>query len=249
VGTSWAAGTNALQRALHHARRSGDQREIADILWWLGVTYHFGPTPADEAIRRCDEIRRTAPEGDRSVEAGTLGVLAGLAAMQGRFPEARSLFANGMATRRTNSGAIELLADNPVSAEPELRWGYERLEAMGERADQRGIAAQLAEAPYRQERYEEAERFAMRDVRAKLLARRGDFEAAEALVREAVALADEEDNFSRRGNARLALAEVLSHADRKAEAVTVLDAAHGLFGLKGNVAAQRRTAALRADLL
>lgn len=77
VAASSAAGVEALERALAHARRAGDQREIGDILWWLGVAYHFGPMPADEAIRRCEampEMSRT----DRSVEAGTLGMLAGL---------------------------------------------------------------------------------------------------------------------------------------------------------------------------
>ena len=253
VVSSWAAGTEALERALLHARRSGDQREIGDLMWWLGVTYYFGPTPVDEAIRRCEEIRRAAPNEDRTVEAGTLGVLAGLSAMQGRFTEARTLFAQGltvlqqlgltlrMATRRTISGAIELLADEPVAAERELRWGYDRLEAMGERADQGGIGAQLGEALYRQGRYDEAEHFAVKDVRAKLLARRGDLNTAETLAREAVVTADAVDNFNRRGNVRLALAEVLYLADRNAEAIGVLDEAHALFREKGNVAAMART--------
>lgn len=261
VGSSWAACTEALERALLHARRSGDQREIGDIMWWLGVTYHFGPTPVDEAIRHCEEIRREAPNDDRTVEAGTLGVLAGLTAMQGRFTEARTLFARGlsilqelgltlrMATRRTISGAIELLADEPIAAERELRWGYDRLEAMGERADQSGIGAQLGEALYRQGRYDEAERYAVREVRAKLLARRGDLNAAETLAREAVVAADEEDNFNRRGNVRLALAEVLYLAKRKAEAIGELDEAHALFREKGNVAAMARTTTARAVLL
>jgi tetratricopeptide (TPR) repeat protein len=261
VGSSWAAGTEALERALLHARRSGDQREISDILWWLGVSHHFGPTPVDEAIRRCEEIRRGAPNEDRTVEAGTLGVLAGLTAMQGRFTEARALFAQGlnilhelgltlrMATRRTISGAIELLADEPVAAEQELRWGYDRLEAMGERADQGGIGAQLGEALYRQGKYDEAERYAVRDVRAKLLARHGDFIAAESLAREAVVAADDDDNFNRRGNVRLALGEVLHLAGRNAEAIGLLDEAYALFREKGNIAAMARTRTLRAALL
>ena len=261
VVSSWAAGTEALERALLHARRSGDQREIGDLMWWLGVTYYFGPTPVDEAIRRCEEIRRAAPSEDRTVEAGTLGMLAGLTAMQGRFTEARTLFARGltvlqelgltlrMATRRTISGAIELLADEPVAAERELRWGYDRLEAMGERADQGGIGAQLGEALYRQGRYDEAERFAVNDVRAKLLARRGDLNTAEILAREAVVTADAVDNFNRRGNVRLALAEVLYLAERKAEAIDVFDEAHAWFREKGNVAAMARTATSRVALL
>jgi tetratricopeptide (TPR) repeat protein len=129
-----------------------------------------------------------------------------------------------------------------------LRWGYDRLEAMGERADQGGIGAQLGEALYRQGRYDEAERYAVREVRAKLLARRGEFNTAETLAREAVVAADAVDNFNRRGNVRLALAEVLYLAERKAEAIGVFDEAHALFQEKGNVAAMARTATSRAAL-
>lgn len=259
VADSWAQGAEALERALVHARRSGDQREVADILWWLGVTYHFGPMPADEAIRRCTEMLELA-KSDRTVEAGMLGMLAGLNAMQGRFAEARALFARGlaileelglklrMATRRTISGAIELLADDPVAAERELRWGYERLVEMGEKTDAGSIARQLAEALYRQGRYDDAERYAGNDVRAKLLARRGDLEGAERLAREAVAGADRGTNPNSRGNARLALAEVLSRGGREADAIAVLDEARALFEAKRNVAAVARIENLRSSL-
>ncbi|HVR88339.1 MAG TPA: tetratricopeptide repeat protein [Candidatus Limnocylindria bacterium] len=259
VVDTWAAGTAGLERALVHARRAGDQREIADILWWLAVTYHFGPTPADEAIRRCDELIGLA-RGDRTVEAGVLGVLAGLNAMQGRFAEARASFAQGlaileelgldlrMATRRTISGMIELLADDPAAAERELRWGYERLEKMGEKPEG-GIARQLAEALYRQGRYDEAERYALDEVRAKLLARRGEFEGAERLAGEVIAAADRGDTVNRRGDARLGLAEVLSLAGRNDEAAAALDEARVQYEAKRNVAAVARVEKLRASLL
>jgi tetratricopeptide (TPR) repeat protein len=261
VADTWAAGAEALERALGYAQRSGDQREIADILWWLGLAYHFGPMPADEAIRRCDELLGLA-NGDRTVEAGMLGNLAGLNAMQGRFTEARLLFAKAltimeelglklrMATRRTISGAIELLAEDVVAAERELRWGYDRLVEMGEKADAGGIARQLAEALYRQGRYDEAERYAQSDVRAKLLARRGDFEGAERLAKETVSGADasHSDNPNLRGEFRLALAEVLSLGGRKAEALAVLNEARALFEAKRNVAAVARIERLRSSM-
>lgn len=259
VADTWAAGAEALERALGYARRSGDQREIADILWWLGVDYHFGPMPADEAIRRCDELLGLA-NGDRTVEAGMLGMLAGLNAMQGRFTEARLLFAKAlaimeelgmklrMATRRTISGAIELLADDPIAAERELRWGYERLEEMGEKADAGSIARQLAEALYRQGRYEEADPYASKEVQAKLLARRGDVEGAERLAREVISGADRVDNPNRRGELRVALAEILSLGGRTADALAVLDEARTLFETKRNVAAAARIERLRSSM-
>ncbi len=269
VAASSAAGVEALERALAHARRAGDQREIGDILWWLGVAYHFGPMPADEAIRRCEamlEMSRT----DRSVEAGTLGMLAGLNAMRGNFAEARDLFARSlvileslgmrlrMGTRRTISGGIELLADDPVAAERELRWGYERLDEMGQRADLGPLAAQLCEALYRQGRYDEAEPYAndpalaasrsLRAIRAKLAARRGDGEAAERLAREVVSGTDGTDDINRQGDVRVALAEVLALRGHAADARAVFEEALARYDAKGNVAARRRVVSLIALL-
>ncbi len=269
VAASSAAGVEALERALAHARRAGDQREIGDILWWLGVAYHFGPMPADEAIRRCEamlEMSRT----DRSVEAGTLGMLAGLNAMRGNFAEARDLFARSlvileslgmrlrMGTRRTISGGIELLADDPVAAERELRWGYERLDEMGQRADLGPLAAQLCEALYRQGRYDEAEPYAndpalaasrsLRAIRAKLAARRGDGEAAERLAREVVSGTDGTDDINRQGDVRVALAEVLALPGHAADARAVFEEALARYDAKGNVAARRRVVSLIALL-
>ena len=56
VAPTWDEGEEALARALVYARRAGDQREEADILWWVGVRFLFGPMHAEEAIRRCEEI-------------------------------------------------------------------------------------------------------------------------------------------------------------------------------------------------
>ena len=110
------------------------------------------------------------------------------------------------------------------------------------------IGYQLAEALYRQSKYEEAERYAGKDVRAKLLARRGDFDTAERLARETVVGADGEDNLNRRGNVRLALAEVLTLGGHKSDAIAILDEARALYEAKGNVAATARTTTLRAGL-
>jgi len=119
---------------------------------------------------------------------------------------------------------------------------------MGEKTDAGSIARQLAEALYRQGRYDDAERYAGNDVRAKLLARRGDLEGAERLAREAVAGADRGTNPNSRGNARLALAEVLSRGGREADAIAVLDEARALFEAKRNVAAVARIENLRSSL-
>jgi class 3 adenylate cyclase/tetratricopeptide (TPR) repeat protein len=273
VAATWGASEEALERALVHARQAGDLREAGDILWWLAVAFHFGPTRAEEGIRRCEEILAQA-EHDRTLEAGMLGILGGLFAMRGSFAEGRELFARGisileelglklrMATRRTVSGAIELLADDPVAAERELRWGYERLEAMGEKIDLPGVAGQLAEALYRQGRYAEAERFAdigaqvgpasirirYRNPRAKLLARRGQFERAESLAREMVRLAEGDDNLNSHGHALMDLAEVLCLAGRSDVAAPFVHKAIALYERKGNLVSAANAQALLAGL-
>ena len=256
---TWRANLTALERAVIHARLAGDRREESDALWWIGVAMHFGPMPADNAIPRCEEILRGA-RGDRTLDAGIRGILAGLHAMRGRFDEARELYVAGfaileqlglqlrMATRRTISGAVELLAGDPVAAERELRWGFERLVAMGERIDRPGIAAQLAEALYQQNRFDEAERFVEISeegipsarvryrfaVRAKLRAREGDTEQATALAKAMVESAEREDNPNMHGHTLMDLAEVLRLAGRAEESRRCVESALELYDQKGN---------------
>ena len=256
---SWQANAEALERAVTHSRRAGDRREESDALWWIGVSMHFGPTPVEEGIQRCEQILANVG-GDRTLEAGMRGILAGLYAMRGRFAEARDLYSSAfavleqlglklrMATRRTISGAVELLAGDPAAAERELRWGFERLDEIGERIDRPGVAAQLAEALYRQGRYDEAERFVEISeqgipsarvryrfaIRAKLLARRGERDRAEALAREVVSLAEGEDNLNMHGHALMDLGEVLRLAERTAESQHCVAAALELYERKGN---------------
>jgi tetratricopeptide (TPR) repeat protein len=109
----------------------------------------------------------------------------------------------------------------------------------------------LADVIYAQERFEEAEQYTRiseasaapadcasqilwRSVRAKVLARAGRLADAEQLAREAVARADGTDNIVARGDALMALAEVLRFAARPEEVVPVIQNALGLYERKGN---------------
>ena len=211
-----AAAAEAWERAAAHASGAGDEHARAEILTWIASSLWFGPTPIAEGIRRCEEIRSEV-SGHLDAEALTLRHLAGLHAMNGHFDLARSLLAtsNGVfedlgltlnAATSHNEALIEMLAGDPAAAETSLRSGFEALKQMGEQAFLSTTAAFLARAVFAQGRVDEAEELAQlsaqlaapgdlltqvlwRGVQARVLARRGRLEDAEALAREAVALA------------------------------------------------------------
>jgi ATP/maltotriose-dependent transcriptional regulator MalT len=129
---------------------------------------------------------------------------------------------------------------------------------MGEQPLLATTAAVLAMAVYAQDRFEEAgdlcdtsERLAAvedvatqamwRGVRAKLRARRGDAEPAEALAREAVRLAEPTDLLVVRGDAWLDLAEVLALDARAGEAEAAAAQGFELYMRKGSVVSATRS--------
>jgi tetratricopeptide (TPR) repeat protein len=259
----WDEQERALERALAHAERAGDPREAAGALMRLPMAIYYGPTPVPEAIDRAEAIVDRARQAP-IVQSTCLVCLAGLHALSGRFEHARDLLARGRAISEELgfrvwlagfsllSSEIEMLADDPAAAERELRWGYGALEKMGDRGLLSMVAAELARAIYAQGGFEEAERFtyaseelagtadtasqiSWRAVRAKILARRREFAAAEELARGAVALAEQTDGLNSQGRALMDLAEVLRLAGRAGEAPPVVEQALDLFERKGNV--------------
>jgi class 3 adenylate cyclase/tetratricopeptide (TPR) repeat protein len=270
--SQWDEQERALERALAHAERAGDAREAAVALMRLPMAIYYGPTPVPEAIHRADAILDRATEAP-IVQSTCLVCLAGLHALSGRFEHARDLLARGRAISEELgfrvwlagfsllSSEIEMLAEDPAAAERELRSGYGALEEMGERGLLSMVAAELARAIYAQGRFEEAERFtdaseelaatadmtsqiSWRAVRAKILARRDEFTAAEELARGAVALAEQTDGLNSQGRALIDLAEVLELAGRAGEAQPVLEQALHLFEQKGNAVAARKAGAV-----
>jgi len=262
-----AAG-EAWERAAAHARLAGDQHVRNDILTWIASSLWFGPTPAEEGIRRCEAMREEVSESPES-DAAILRHLAGLHAMVGRFEHARRLLATSNAVyadlgltlnaaTSQNEAVVELLAGNPAAAEESLRVGYRALEEMGERAFLSTTAAFLARAILEQGRDEEAEDLAdqsarlaasrdlltqvlWRGVRARALARRGEIREAVALAREAVALAEATDFVNHQADALLDLSEVLEASRHGDEAVVAASGALRLFEMKGNVVAAATT--------
>jgi ATP/maltotriose-dependent transcriptional regulator MalT len=152
---------------------------------------------------------------------------------------------------------VRLLAGQPALAEARLRADVETLSSMNAEAALATTTALLAQVVYAQGRTQEAgelsrmsERRAAaedtttqvlwRGVQAKVLASEDRCEEAEALAREAVALAEPTDLLLHRGDAMLDLAEVLRTCGRTEESDHAARTALQLYELKGNEAAADR---------
>jgi ATP/maltotriose-dependent transcriptional regulator MalT len=272
IAGRWAARAESLERALEHARRGGDRRDEASLVALLSQALAYGPMPAPEAIRRCEELLADLPD-DRAVEAAVSSTLAGLRAMQGDFEEARRLCARARelyeeigprylrAAASLAPASVELLAGDPEAAARELRATYDELERMGERGVRSTIAAFLAQALVADGRYEEAASFSQiseqtgagsdvvtqavwRSARASALAHAGDALEAERLAREAVALAKGTDFLDLQASALSSLSEVVRLQGRRDEAARMADEARRAYELKGNVVAAERLSAI-----
>ncbi|WFU06793.1 adenylate/guanylate cyclase domain-containing protein (plasmid) [Rhizobium sp. CB3171] len=267
-GARGEAAAAAWERAATHARRASDQHEYYEILTWIASSLWFGPTPASEGIRRCEAMRSEVCESPQS-EAAILRQLACLNAIVGRFAEARALIAMSNATyadlgltlyvaSSEHEAVVELLAGNPAAAEKSAHAAYHALEEMGERAFRSTMAASLAVIVLEQGRDEEAEEFARlssqlassgdlvtqvrwRRVSARVLARRADIHAAEALAREALAIAESTDFVNDHADALVDLSHVLETSGRRDDAVAAASEARRLYELKGNVVAAAAT--------
>jgi len=88
-----------------------------------------------------------------------------------------------------------------------------------------------------------------RSVRARAIASLGRPSDGEQLGREAVALARDTDNIDLRGDALMALAEVLRTAQRPEEAVPLIGEALRLYEQKGNVVSAGRARSLLDELV
>jgi ATP/maltotriose-dependent transcriptional regulator MalT len=266
ISCEWATRGEMLDRALVHARRTGDRRLVSAVTGQLCTTLLLGPTPADEAARRCEEFRADTP-------LGALSTLAALNAMRGEFRTARQQWTEAAgryeelgqrfrrATRSLFGAQIELLAGDPEGAVRELRYGEGELESMGERGVRSTIAGYLANALYATgdldgayESSERSRRFAEPDdigtqvlwrcAQAQVLAERGEGEEAEALSAEAERLAAPTQFPDLQASAFLGRSRVLALAGRENEARRLGERAAEIYERKGNVVAARQTSAL-----
>jgi len=272
-----ALAAEALERGIAYAEALGLHWKSGDALIRLCWSIEEGPTQVREALRQLDQVMARAA-GNRHVEAEVLASKAHLEAMLGRFDEGRALLARAreifeelgatvaLASVISLTGAeIEFLAGNPLAAEPEVRNGYEILARTGSSGWLASRAAGLARALFATEQYDEAMRFAdiaedtaspddlepqvwLRQVRAGVMARRGQHRDAERIAREAVQLVSKTDWLDRHGATLMALAEVLRLAGRAEDAVPVVEEALRLYERKGNVVSAGRAQAALQEL-
>jgi len=199
--------------------------------------------------------------------------------MLGRFDESRAILAESRAVLGERGGGIELaivtgmesvnvelLAGDPGSAVELGMAASHLLETMEDQSIFSTVAGFLGQALYALGRLEEADawarraaemgasddlltQFLWRQVRAKVLARRGQYAEAERLAQEAIAISDKTDQLVVQGDVYADLAEVLSLAGRWKEAAAALQQAVERYDRKGNLVSAQRARTRLAELL
>ncbi len=256
----------ALDQALTAARRARDHRRVNAVLAGAPLAALWGPNPVPRAGGRCLDVVRLLriTTGSPVVEATSTRCQGVLDAMRGRAAAGRQLIDSarraltelGMRHALLEvdqfAGIVELVADDPASAEPHLRRAYDGFRRMGLDADTADTAALLARTCLALDRDAEADELcreserlaghalkpsiAWRAVRAQLLARDGEHDDARRVAEEAVAVAERTDELVDHGDACLALASVLGAAGDVAGARAAAEQAVALYERKGAAA-------------
>jgi len=265
-----AAAEDAWQRAAQYARRANDRRQLTDILGWLASAALWGPTPAAEGIRHCENYLEEIGNHHRG-QAVVLLHMAGLYAMQDKVEIAHatlnrakshldSLGPTMTAAIIQPAAFIAMLAGDPATAEMHLRLEYESLKQMGEKGILATTTALLAKALVAQgeSRYDEATQLIAisqeagagedlyaqilcQGLSARILADRGRHAEALELASSAATLAAQTDLLSQHADALLDLAKVLAASGRVSEVHAVAVQALDLYQRKGNLPGTRES--------
>jgi tetratricopeptide (TPR) repeat protein len=230
-------------------------------MYWVLVSSWYGPTPARQAIARCEEILEQT--SSRQVEGVGRVELGALLALSGRFDEARRSWEDGVAILGelglpiAAAGSsqerfdIERLAGDLPAAEAVLREACDLLQRLGEKGFLSTRAACLGLCLALQERPADAEPFlelaletmpsdSLDVVKLVHMARavthlaQGSLVEAEEHARKAVAAIADWDMPKDRGDTLVLLGDVLGAAGRADEAIAAYSEALALFEQKEN---------------
>jgi tetratricopeptide (TPR) repeat protein len=265
------ASEEAEERAFAHARRAGHLPPM--LLASRASRRFFGTTPTWELLPWLDENEPLTGRDHflRAYRAGTL-------AMIGRFEEARTILAEERAELADRGAGVLLANITAFESAWVERWagdhaaaaefgaeGWRLYAGLGETAFLAHAAGNLAQTHYALDRVDEADAWAgraaelgtrddawkemlWRQVRAKVLARRGHHARAQRLVREAVSIGDETQMLDAQADVYADLAEVLLLGGEPDTAIAALEEAHDRYERKGNLVSARRTEARLAEL-
>jgi class 3 adenylate cyclase len=266
----WNGVAFASEQAVKHAERAGDLLLAAEACATRMPALLYGPTPIRDALASLDADPFRHPHA---------GAARGqLEAMLGNIDTARRLVAEARSLSRErgehlwaaggamNEAEIELNCGDPARAAEVALDGVAELERFGERGWLSTVAGWAAEALYRLDRDEEAweltetaeqagapddviTQMLIRQVRAKILARRGELQQAGQVARAAVELGRPTDALEHRAHSLRDLAIVLGAAAKREEALAALAEAQALYEQRGHTVGVSRVEELRSELV
>jgi class 3 adenylate cyclase/tetratricopeptide (TPR) repeat protein len=260
----------ALELALDHAERVSASFETAEVLLSVTSSIVRGPMPVTQAIARVEQIL-SEHRGNRSIEAYMLHALGHLQARLGDFEMARAssdryrafLLDTGQQIGYLRSAElrfdVEMLAGDPEAACAVAEEAHAELLEKGDRWPY--LAAFLAQARLALDRYEDAaevaevarssliavERALGLGVLARIHARSGHADVAEASIGEAVSIVEQTDFLFDRGTVFLDQSDVLRKLGRPAESRSALERALGEFEQKGDLVSSGRARSMLTD--
>jgi hypothetical protein len=225
-----------------------------------GVSLVFGPTPAEEVVAELRAQKERA-QGSHWAMGADRGI-GRMRALQGRFDEARELNAGVQSTfeelgnrQQVAScldfqGQVEHLTGNHAEGARLIRDGFDAMTAIGDQSFASTVAVGLGDVYLDLHEDDEAWRFGTiaretsssddvvsqaggRAIQARVLSRRGDHGAAEALAREGAEIMAKTDYLDQHGNSLVHLAHVLHAAGKVDEAVAAARQAVALYEQKG----------------
>ena len=240
----------AAQQALLHARRARRAREEEDALFARLSGALYGERPVAEVTQLCESV--LAEAHGPLAEVGTIEILAALKVRAGELAEGRDLYRRadqlyrelGMKHREAVNwqcwGRSELTAGNFDLAETAFRQSIDAFEKMRDLWFVNAVRAHLAHALCAQGRFDEADAvldgcagILATSARARVVAARGDIDAALALAHEALAASSAVDWLEGRAQVLVSLAEVHRAADLRADEAAALRHALALYERKG----------------